>query len=82
VQGNSLAQWKGEIRIGFARLRKLDMVLSWREVRQRGAGETVLGEDSDVIEGDLNNQYAKSAFPSYSRIDFADIFYFFLKLTE
>ena len=30
-------------------------------------------ETSFVTDGDLKSQYAKSAFPSYSRIDFADM---------
>ena len=31
------------------------------------------GEVSLATDGDLNSQCAKSAFPSYSRMDFADI---------
>lgn len=46
-----------------------------RNIRRRGGGERLAEEVSVLMEGDLNSQYAKSAFPSYSRIDFADIFF-------
>jgi hypothetical protein len=47
---------------------------NWAEVRRREEEEIVEVEVSVDTDGDLNSQYAKSAFPSYSRIDFADIF--------
>lgn len=50
------------------------LILKAENVRRRGGGERVTEEVSVLMDGDLNNQYAKSAFPSYSRIDFADIF--------
>jgi len=37
-------------------------------------GERVTDEVSVLTEGDLKSQYDKRAFPSYSRIDFADMF--------
>ena len=46
---------------------------NWGEVRRREEEEIVEVEVSVDTDGDLNSQYAKSAFPSYSRIDFADI---------
>ena len=42
-------------------------------IRRRAGGERDVEEASLLTEGDLNNQYDKSAFPSYSRIDFADM---------
>ena len=42
-------------------------------LRRNGEGETETVEVSVVQEGDRNNQCDKSAFPSYSGMDFAAI---------
>jgi len=61
-------------RIGFERLRDISARIAEENVRRRGGGARVVVIVSVEIEGDLNSQYDKSALPSYSRIDFADIF--------
>jgi hypothetical protein len=44
-----------------------------QDIPRSEGGERVVEEVSVLTDGDLNSQYDKRAFPSYSRIDFADI---------
>lgn len=60
--------------IEFERLREIRHMALEGHVRRRGGGERVVVIVSVDTEGDLNSKYDKSALPSYSRIDFADIF--------
>lgn len=49
-------------------------VLDTEDLRRRGGGVRFVEYGSVLTEGDLNSQNAKRALPSYSRIDFADMF--------
>jgi hypothetical protein len=46
------------------------------EIRRRGGGERVVEDVSLLIEGDLKSQWERTALPSYSRMDFADILFY------
>ena len=72
VQDNFQRKSREEIQIEFVQLHILAITQKQNIPRSEG-GERVVEEVSVLTDGDLNNQYDKRAFPSYSRIDFADI---------